>query len=356
MRTHKSLFLFVFLSLIFLQTQFAFAIDKKLLNEAKLDISWQSAIALNADEKVVRMTVDGNNIYILTNNNYMFCLNRSDGGPIFSITATEKHLPVSEPIEFGNRVFFIAGNKITAINLTSGEELFRKKLNYPIQARPAVNAQKYYFAGQDPYLHVADHNLFQVFKVHTDDKSNVTSVIANEEKIVFATAKGSVYAMDANQPVKRWQFNTVGAIDAPLTKVDDSIYVSGKDTNLYKLNGTNGQLAWKFYTGCFLSTSARATSKMVYQYAPNKGMYAIDPNSGKRVWLLSDGIEMLAENNDTAYIFDKKNVCVVMDNSNAEQIYTINFAEVTAYTWNPYDSKMYIMEGKNITCIEPVRK
>jgi len=349
-------FLFIFVSITFLQTQYALAIDKKLLNEAKLDISWQSAVALNPDEKVVRMTVDGNNVYVLTSSNYLFCLDRSEGKAIFSITAAAKYLPVSEPAEFGNAVYFIAGNNIVAVNLTSGEEVFRNKLSYPIQAKPAVNAQKYYFAGQDPYLHVTDHNLFQLFKVHTDDRSNVTSVIANEEKIVFATAEGRVYAMDANQPIKRWQFDTVGALEAALTKVEDSIYVSGKDTNLYKLNGENGELEWKFYTGCFLSTSARATSRMVYQYAPNKGMYAIDPNTGKRVWLLADGVEMLAENEDTAYVFDKKNVCVVMDNSTAEPIFTINLADVTAYTWNPYDSKIYIMEGKNITCIEPMQK
>ncbi|OHB50148.1 MAG: hypothetical protein A2Y10_08950 [Planctomycetes bacterium GWF2_41_51] len=356
MRTYILSFLFVIVSLTFLQSQAAFAIDTKLLNEAKLQTSWQSAIALNPDEKVQRVTLLGDNIYILTDNNYLFCLNRNDGTPVFSISAAEKSLPVSEPVDFNNIVYFIAGNKLVAINLTSGEELYRKKLDYPLQARPAVNAQHYYFPGLDTLLHVTNRDLLQVFKINSDDRSHITSVVSNEDQIVFATFKGGVFAMDANQPIRRWQFNTVGAIEAPLTKTEDAIYVSGKDTNLYKLNAEKGELDWKFYTGCFLSTPARVTKTTVYQYAPNKGLYAIDPNSGKQTWLLPDGIELLAENNGTAYVFDKKNVCVVMDNANAEKIYTINFAQVTAYTANTQDAKLYIMEGKNIICIEPMQK
>jgi hypothetical protein len=45
-----------------------------------------------------------------------------------------------------------------------------------------------------------------------------------------------------------------------------------------------------------------------------------------------------------------------MDNMQAKKIYTINFAVVTNYAANVYDNKIYIMEDKNISCIQPIKK
>jgi len=162
--------------------------------------------------------------------------------------------------------------------------------------------------------------------------------------------------MDSNKPVKRWRFDTVGAIEAPVVNAGSAIYVSGKDTNLYKLSADTGKQEWKIYTGAFLTTSARVTQTTVYQYATNKGLYAIDANSGKQLWLLPEGTELLAQNGNTAYVFDKNNVCVVMDNTKAGKVYTVNFASVTSCAANPYDAKIYVMEGKNISCIQPIIK
>lgn len=355
MRTFSLILLFAFVSIIF-QPQAGAAIDEKLLKEAKLHTAWQSATALNPSEKVQRMTVLGDYIYILTDSNYLFCLNRNDGQPVFSISAAEKNLPVSEPADFNNTVYFIAANYLIAIDLQSGAEIDRKKLNFPVTEKPAINGSSFYFAGTDSFLHVTNKDMFEIFKVNPDDKSDISSVIANEDSVIFSTVSGKVYSMDANQAVRHWRFDTVGKLEAPLTKTNGSIYVSGKDTNLYKLNAKDGELVWKFYTGCFLDASARATETTVYQNAPNKGLYAIDANSGKQLWLLPDGVDLLAENGGTAYVFDKNRVCVVMDNAQAKKIYTINFATVTSFATNPYDAKIYIMEGKNISCVEPIKR
>jgi outer membrane protein assembly factor BamB len=208
----------------------------------------------------------------------------------------------------------------------------------------------------DKQLHVTDYNMFTIFRVNPNDDSEITSIVANETSIAFATSSGKVYSMDANHPIKRWEFDTVGAINAPLTKLDDVIYVSSKDTNLYKLDAHNGKQIWKFYTGCFLGVSARAYDKVVYQNAPNKGLYAIDANSGKQIWLSKDGADVLAQDANTAYVISKKNICEVMDNLKAKKLYTINFEAVTAFATNPFDSKMYVMEDNKILCIAQIKK
>jgi len=331
-------------------------INNELLKEAKLNIAWQSAVALNPKEKVQQMTVLGGHIYILTNSNYIFCLDRNDGRSVFGISAANAGLPVSQPADFNNVVYFAAANDLLAVDLQTGSELFRKKMEFPISSRPAVNAMYYYLPGMDKQLHTLQRDMSQKFRVNPDDRSGITSVVANENSIVFATNSGKVYCMDANEPFKRWQFNAVGPIEAALTKTDGSIYVSSKDTNLYKLNADNGAMLWKFYTGSFLTVPARAGKNVVYQYAINKGVYAIDANSGRQLWLAADGADLLAEDADTAYIISQKNICEVMDNISAKRLYTLNFNAVTAFATNPYDAKMYVMEDNAVLCIEPIRK
>jgi outer membrane protein assembly factor BamB len=342
--------------LMIIPTQSPAKINDTLLKEASLHTVWQSAVALNPKEKVQQMTVLGNHIYILTNSNYLFCLDRNDGRSVFSISAAEAGMPVSQPADFNNAVYFAAANELLAVDLQTGRELFRKKIEFPMSSRPAVNEKYFYLPGMDKQLHVLQRDMFQKFRVNPEDRSGITSVVANTNSIVFATNSGKVYCMDSDRPIKRWQFNAVGAIEASLTKTNGSIYISSKDTNLYKVDANSGTMLWKFYTGSFLTVPARVVNKTVYQYAINKGVYAIDANSGKQIWLSADGADLLAEDANTAYVISKKNICEVMDNASAQRLYTLNFEAVTAFATNPYDSKIYVMEDNSILCIEPTKK
>jgi outer membrane protein assembly factor BamB len=346
-------------------------INEKMLKEAGLEFGWQNAIALNGatktspKEKVQKITVLGDNIYILTTTNYLFCLDRNTGKPVFSFAVAEAKLPVSELTVCKNIAYIVAANKLIAIDLRQGAELYRKKIPLPMSWGVAANSSYFYFAGMDNLLHAADvnsiadvNNLHVVFNASSTSGTAITSALATENAVFFATQGGDVVSMTAGGPKKIWKIKAVSAITAPLVKNDGWIYASSKDTNLYKLNAESGKTAWKFQSGTILTKSARATDTVVYQYAPGKGLFAVDANSGKQMWLLPGAADLLAQdsNNNTAYIIDRNNTCTVMDNKQAKKIYTINFESVTSFGVNTYDSNIYIMEDKNISCIRPIKK
>jgi outer membrane protein assembly factor BamB len=333
-------------------------ISEKLLNQAGLQTVWQNAIALNQKEKVERITVFGDYLYILTDTNYLFCLDRNTGRLNFAGSVTTLNLPVSEPAVYNNTAYLVAANNLIAIDLQQGTEAYRTHLPVSVSALVSANASYLYIPGMDKRLHVMDPNgQHEIFKASADNVSGITSVIATDSFVIFATDAGNVIGMDVNQPKRLWrQFDAVGAITAPLTISKSGLYVSSRDTNLYKLDAVSGDKIWEFHTGSALTTSARATESTVYQYAKGKGLYAVDANSGKSLWLLPDAIGLLAQDGDKAYLFDKNRTCTIMDNKLAKKIYTINFAPVTNYAVNAFDSKIYIMEGKNISCIKPIKK
>lgn len=339
-------------------------ISEKLLNQAGLETAWRNEIALNPPsrkflrkspkEKVNRITVLGNHLYIFTNSNYLFCLDRNTGRLSFAAVATSPKLPVFEPVLYNGITYLVAGNNLITADVERGAEISRNRVPFPVATAAAVNTSNLYVPGVDKRLHVMDPNGKRtIFEANADNVSAITSVLAANDFVIFATQGGNVLCMNPSSPKRLWEFDAVGPITAPLVLAQNRLYVSSKDTNLYKLDAGSGKLVWKFHTGSALTISARATESTVYQYARNKGLYAIDADSGKQLWLLPDAVELLAQDGDIAYVFDKNNTCSVMDNRQAKKIYTINFAPVTDYAANAYDNKIYIMEGKNISCIRP---
>ena len=346
---------FVLVFLTVLSSISGAVIDEKLLNQAGLKTVWQNAIALNSKEKVQKITLLGDYIYILTDSNYLFCLDRNTGRLSFATSAAAPKLPVFEPAVYKGIAYLVAANNLIMANIEQGAELCRNRIPFPVSAAAAANASHLYIPGMDKRLHVMDPNgRNEIFKASADNVSGITSVLATENFVFFATEGGNVICMDAGGPKRIWQFDAVGAIMAPLTRNSSWLYASSKDTNLYKLDAVSGNQIWKFHTGSVLTASARATESTVYQYAEGKGLYAVDANSGKSLWLLPDAVGLLAQDGDKAYLFDKNRTCTVMDNKQAKKIYTINFAPVTGFATNVNDTKIYIMEDKNISCIQPV--
>ncbi|MBN1787520.1 MAG: PQQ-binding-like beta-propeller repeat protein [Sedimentisphaerales bacterium] len=351
------LFIFVFLAV--LPATSNAVIGQKLLKEAGLETVWENAVALNPKEKVERMIVEGDYIFILTDNNYIFCLEKKTGRLNFAFTAALLGMPVLEPRVNDNKAYIVAANYLIVVDLVQGMEVSRSKIPFSTSSSIAVNDNHLYIPARDKGLHVSNlEEIHEIFRVTADDASQITSVSAMNDHIFFATDSGIVVCMEPNEPKRIWQFEAVGAVTAPLAITKDNIYISSKDTNLYQLALDSGKPTWlfPFHSGAALTDVARATDSTVYQHARNKGLYAIDAKSGKQIWLLADGVDLLSQDGDTAYVFDKNKVCIVMDNKSAKKVKTINFAAVTNFAANTSDSNIYVMAGKNISCLRPVKK
>jgi outer membrane protein assembly factor BamB len=311
---------------------------------------------MDAGENVARMEILGDYIYVLTDTNYLFCVDRNTGKTGFSASVAMPKMPVSAPAYYKNTVYIVAENKLVVFDTLKMTEISRTILPISVFGDVAANEKYIYLSSTDNRLHIFNANtVHELFRATADKVQPITSVIAKENTVIFATEGGHIICMDSSSPKKIWQFNAVGSITAPLVSKADFIYAAGRDTNIYKINAETGKKVWKFpfHAGSALAASPRPTESIVYQYAQRKGLYAVDANSGKQLWLLPDGIDILAEANGFAYLIDKNNNCVVMDNAKTKKMYTINFAPITAYAPNTADGKIYVMDGRNISCIAP---
>ena len=112
----------------------------------------------------------------------------------------------------------------------------------------------------------------------------------------------------------------------------------------------------KDQTGAKLEKGPQVTQRVVYQYVRNEGLISLDKESGKLLWQLADGVDLLAEADGKAYVITKAGTLGVMDNKKAKQVYTVDLSGVSVYTTNVTDSKIYIADKEGrIACLSPIK-
>lgn len=323
-----------------------------LLKEAGMQRQWQVQLAIKPGESVERMFVFDQHLLVLTNRNYLFGLNRTDGKYRFEARLAETRLPVCDPLYVDGKLYFLIGREMKVIDPVSGA-LLRSAVLTEVENNTQCSLTKnetfVYMAGIDQRIHayrIEPNDYVQLFTATADDDSTITSLVATADRVFFTTESGSVVAMEAERPVKVWQFNASGPIIAPLVMDGEDLYAGSLDTKVYKLTAAKGAPAWPtpFYTGDKIQTAPVVGETVVYQYAGRSGLYAIDKQTGRRIWNVPSGRSMLCESGDAAYIFAQPGVLMVMDNRTGRERFSLNMAKVNRWAVNEVDSTLYLAD------------
>ncbi len=327
-----------------------------LLKKASLKIVWENELPFKNNEKVDEFFLLGDDFYCLSDKNYIIALNKDTGTLIFGRSYAPVGFPVIGLNIYGDELFSVIGNKVVEMKKNTGVELSGVRLNFGVSCAAERNDSYFYIGGVDRRVHILRANdKIELFKVAADNDSAITSIVAGKEYMIFGTEKGNVVAVAADKPVKLWQFDARDAVADKLVKDAGSLFVSSKDTNVYKIDIPTGRLLWKYQTQAMLDRAPRITDRVVYQYVWAEGITAIDRTDGKFLWQLPKAIEFLAENNGKAYLITEQQTLVVMDNKSGKKLYSLNLDGIDRYVSNTKDSKIYIgTKSGHILCLNPV--
>jgi outer membrane protein assembly factor BamB len=331
-------------------------VSPELLKQAELEILWENKLPIKMGESLEQLFILGNRIYGLSNQNFIVSLNRETGNVIFKRTIAEVGFPVVGLGLYKDELFSIIGNKLVEINPESGTERSAKHLGFGVTCPAARNSSYFYVGGTDRRMHVlrSEDNV-QVFEVAAESDSMITSIVADENSVVFATDDGNVISITPDKPKRLGQFDAAGGIAWPIVRDGESLFAASGDTNVYRLNARTGKFVWKYQTGAKLEKGPQVTQGVVYQYVRDEGLVAIDKESGRLLWQMVDGVELLAESEGKSYVITKVGTLVVMDNKKAKQLYLVDFAGVSRYASNVADSRIYIADKSGrIACLKPI--
>ena len=329
-----------------------FLISPLLLEHSGMEMQWQLNLPVKPSEKVERMFVFDEYLYVLTNRNYLFCLERTSGGLRFERRLAVVGLPVRGPKYYGGKLYFVVGKELLVLDPAEGVIEEKRKLEgfgkgsvYGI----GCNSDYLYVVGSDRRIHaLVAGEYWQKFSVSADNDSLINSLVVDDELMIFATEAGNVVRISSDGPDKKWQFDIPGTIKAPIVRDGESVYVGSENTKLYKIDINTGQKVWPvdFQTGAVLLKPAVIDKDIVYQSAGDKGLYAIDKETGKKVWRLTDSVGLLTEKDTKSYVLAKPGLLIVMDNASGEQVLSVNFAAVSRHATNMADSAMYVSDDR----------
>ncbi len=332
-------------------------VSPQLLEHANLEIVWDNELPIKKGESLERLVLLDNRIYAFSDRNYIVSLNREEGIFVFSRPVAPVGYAVLGLELYQNRVLSIIGERLVEIDPETGKELGSEYLGIGVTCPAVRNSSYFYLGGTDRRLRaLRAADKVKVFEVAAENDSMISSIVADERFVVFATDAGNVISIRPDAPWRLWQFEAEGGVVGPIVRDRESLFFASEDTNVYKLNVLTGEFVWRYEAAAVLDTAPRVTREVVYQYVSDSGLTAIDKRSGKFKWKLEEGVDLLAESDGKAYVITKIGTLVVMDNERAKRLYTVNFAGVSRYVTNVADSKIYIADDAGrIACLRPIK-
>lgn len=335
-------------------------ISTELLKHAHLKALWENELPIKDTERVRQLLILGSRVYVVTDKDYIISLDRDNGKIVFERTFKPAGLLAGGFKLYGNELVYVSGSSLVQIDAELGTEISAMDLGFGVTCPAARNSTFFYIPGADNRLHVLrQDDMVQVFEVSADNDSMITSILADEAFVIFATAAGNIICMNPHNSTRLWQFDAFDAIAGPIVRDWASLFFASKDTNVYRVDMVGlpeqKRLIWKYQTAAVLDQAPRVTPEVVYQPVRGKGVVAIDKEAGSLLWSVPGGVDLLAEHRGRAYVMTKAATLTVMDNINAKKLYSVNFAGVSKFTANAADEKMYVTDERGrMVCLQPL--
>ncbi|MBN1362911.1 MAG: PQQ-binding-like beta-propeller repeat protein [Sedimentisphaerales bacterium] len=333
-------------------------LSKEMLRHAQLELVWQENLAVAEGEQLDTMTVLDDRLYVRSNQNYVWSLDRRNGRLVFDRSIAPAGFPLLGWTAYDDTLITVIDNQLVELDKNTGSQRRIMDLELSIVAPPVRNSQYFYVSAADRRLHVfrAD-DMVRLFRVAADNNSLITSILADDDLVVLGTDAGNLIGMMADAAQKRWQFDAGGPMAGPVVSDGRCYFLASKDTQVYRVDVTGptaATMAWRYQTEAILDREPRATATVVYQYAVGRGLNAIGKQSGQALWVLPEGIELLAEAGGRAYVTTKLKTLAVMDNATGSKLYSVNLAKVTRFAANTLDANIYVADEQGrVACLCP---
>jgi outer membrane protein assembly factor BamB len=210
-------------------------------------------------------TVDGNDLYIGTMDGRLIAVNTDNGSLLWS---TKLEIGTTSGGGFGcsqgPTSVAIYGSPAVSDNLVNVGGYNGKVYAYPTAGR------------EEPrWVYPRQGNLAGAI---------VGSLVKAQGRVYFASASGWVYALDAAEGYKVWDFRTKEKIWSTPAVAGDTLFIGTFGDKLYALNATDGTEKWEFKAEGAIVATPVVDGNTVYIGSFDRYLYALDTASGNLKW------------------------------------------------------------------------
>lgn len=208
----------------------------------------------------------------------------------------------ASPIVFDGIIYLgTSGGVFNALNARDGAIVWTFAAGCPIHGSAQVDADAVYFVCDGTVFRLARADGKQVWRYDLGD-SALPRVLPHPQVfdwdwqapqpvladgVVFVGAgDGGFHAIDAASGLRRWRFDTLGAIRNAAAIDGDRVVVGSHDHHVYALDREDGRERWRHDTGAAIDATPVVHAGRILVGNRGGGMYSLDANSGELAWRL----------------------------------------------------------------------
>lgn len=327
---------------------------------------WTVQLDLASGGKVTAGFVLDDTLYLVTDKGDIHAVHAGAGLPRWSRALTESVYSIFAPTHFEHDGVqlgvYSTSTRIIILDRYSGATVEDMPLSLGMAGPASATSDMVFFGSNDGHVYAMIWNdlrttsAVQKWRVMTGGP--VTSHIAlvnDDNDIVFATQRGSVFSCTSDEKILNWQFDTTGTIFGDIQVNDSAVYVAGTDRMLYRLSTATGDLEWRLRYPEPLDQGPIAMDRTVFQYCEGLGITAVDTRSGEMLWKREAATQVLAGDLDSVFMLESGNRLVKVNGKSGETDASIQISDRTIGVTNPDGGAIYLVSPFGyVVCAQPL--
>jgi len=194
--------------------------------------------------------------------------------------------------------------------------------------------------------------------IYDTDEWMISSPAIVDEKVYISSGDMNLYCLNATDGSFVWSYQIGIGEDimySSPTVVDNKLYIGSEDGNVYCLNAINGSFIWAFTTGDLVTSSPVVYEDKVYVGSENSNVYCLNVLNGELIWNFdTDGYveSSPAVYNGRVYVGSEDENIYCLDALDGTKIWNYTTGNCVWSSPGIYDEKLYIgSEDGNVYCL-----
>ena len=321
-----------------------------------LEPSWYYDLELSPGEQIEQTWLAPKSIYLLSNLNKLYRLDRDRGIVTWIVQPAEPNYLVRQPAESQDKTLVVAYDHVKLYDLRTGQLIKEIPLDFTVSSDPAFDGERFYVGDSiDRVVAVELESGLRLWTCRADGAFSAQPALS-DSMLVSVSESGEVLAYDSQTGSPFWpdHFRTRGPLLVPATLTLEFCYVAGTDSMLYCLRNGGGDEIWRYFAGKGLRTAPVVTDQRVFLTVPSKGMVTLNALTGSELegFQFPDGKKYVGRVDDRLYILIDRGRMISANAETGQRLAEIKVPDFDFFLSDEKDHRIYLANAEGrIVCL-----
>ncbi|MEX0704479.1 MAG: PQQ-binding-like beta-propeller repeat protein [Planctomycetales bacterium] len=333
-----------------------------------LVLDWHNHATMDPQrDHVLHMTSDEDTLYVQATVGTITAFDIETGLKRWAVQLGRRDRTSHPAVSNEALVLVSSGMQLFALDKTTGRTQWTIQLPTHPSTSPAIDSERIYIGSLDGSVYALD--LKQIRRLYDMDRlpqwshqtiawryqadSEVTTPPVVTPRVVsFASRRGSLYSVSANNRKLVFQFETDKPVSAPMATSGPLLFLASEDFNFYALDSENGRVRWEFVTGLPIRMQPSVIDEDVYLTPTRGGLHSLKTATGRRRWWNADASQFLAATAATVFASDHLGNVLLLSRETGRPVGALPLRHYAARFSNDRTDRLFVAtDSGRVLCI-----